>query len=574
MSIHHPYDIVYNSETGESHIEVEAIGSALLGISMLNKGSAFPLEEREALGLEGLLPPHVSTVEQQLDRSYENFSRQKTDLERYIYLVSLQDRNETLFYRLLEEHIEEMMPIVYTPVVGEACQNYSHIYRRPRGLYLSYSQRDQLTEILNNWPPDEVEVIVVSDGERILGLGDLGIGGMGIPIGKLTLYSLCAGIHPNTTLPIILDVGTDNRELLEDPLYLGWRHERIRGRDYSDFIEAFVKAVQTRYPEVLLQWEDFAKDNAISLLEQYRKRLCTFNDDIQGTGAVTLSALLSALEVTGEKISGQNVIMYGAGSAAKGIVGQILTAMETEGLSESEARARVWLMDSRGVVHDGRTGLDPFKQSVAQSQDRVADWGDEVLKSLEKVVEKVGPKILIGTSAQAGSFSREAVVAMAQKVDRPIILPLSNPTSKSEGIPAEILEWTEGRALVATGSPFAPVEYQGETHHIGQCNNAYIFPGVGLGVVAVNSSHVTDEMFVAAARALAELSPALKSPRASLLPPLGKIRDVSRKVALAVAREAVNQGLAYKFTEVEIVEKIEQKMWEPGYLPLKIKSSS
>jgi len=399
------------AETLEVTVEIALSGRSLVENPLLNKGSAFSDEERREFGLLGLLPPHVSTTEEQLSRTYASYKDKGTDLDRYIYLVSLQDRNETLFYRLLQEHITEMMPIIYTPVVGDGCKQYSHIYRQPRGLYVEYGQRDDIATILANAPNKEVDVIVVTDGERILGLGDLGVGGMGIPVGKLALYTLCAGVPPARTLPIMLDLGTDNQELLDDPLYLGWRHERVRGQEYDDFIEAFVEAVISRFPNVLLQWEDFAKNNATRLLDRYRDRLCTFNDDIQGTGAVSLAGLLAAMDVIGSQISKQRVVMLGAGSSATGISDQIVTAMMSEGLDEQKARSAIWLIDSHGLVHSGRAGLEPLKQRYAQDPERLGSWTvsapDRI--SLLEVIQHVKPSILIGTSAQPGAFTEEIV---------------------------------------------------------------------------------------------------------------------------------------------------------------------
>jgi malate dehydrogenase (oxaloacetate-decarboxylating) len=552
----------------EETLEVSLSGQSLLEHPWLNKGSAFTEAERREFELSGLLPPHVSTLSEQLTRTYESYRQKDTDLERYIYLVSLQDRNETLFYRLLREHITEMMPIIYTPVVGEGCKQYSHIYRRPRGLYISYAQRNEIGELLNNAPNKQVDVIVVTDGERILGLGDLGIGGMGIPVGKLSLYTLCAGIPPSRTLPITLDPGTDNEELLRDPLYLGWRHQRVRGQEYDDFIEAFVQAVIDKFPKVLLQWEDFSKNNAARLLERYRDRLCTFNDDIQGTGAVTLAGLLAAVDVIGSKISNQQIVMLGAGSSATGISDQLVSAMMSEGLTKHEAKARIWLVDSRGLVHTGRTGLEPSKQKYAQDTERVKAWplAEDDRVTLMDVIKNVKPSILIGTSAQPGAFTEQIVREMASNVERPVIFPLSNPTSKCEATPADLIKWTEGRALVATGSPFQPVVFEDRKFDIGQCNNAFVFPGVGLGVIASGARRVANEMFVAAARALAEFSPALHEGRgASLYPALEHVRRVSRCVALVVAAEAERLGLAEPTTRDELKRRVEAKMWSPQY---------
>jgi malate dehydrogenase (oxaloacetate-decarboxylating) len=551
----------------DSIAETTLTGESLLENPLLNKGSAFTEAERRELGLLGLLPPHVATMEQQLARTYENYRRKTSDLERYIFLASLQDRNETLFYRLLQEHIREMSPIVYTPEVGEACENYSHIYRRARGLYISYPQRDDIETILRNASHRHIRVIVVTDGERILGLGDLGLGGMDIPVGKLALYTLCAGIHPATTLPIMLDTGTNNPTLLNDPLYLGWRHERVRGPAYDAFIEAFVRGARNAFPDAVLQWEDFAKDNARRLLDRYREDVRSFNDDIQGTGAVTLAGLLAAMDVVGSTLREQRIVVLGAGSAATGICEQIVAAMVGEGMTQRDARAAIWLVDSHGLVHDGRSDLDASKGIYAQPYDRVAGW--EIATpghfSLEDVVRAVHPTVLIGTAALPGAFSETIVREMARRTQRPIIFPLSNPTVKSEAAPADLIAWTEGRAIVATGSPFADVIYDGRTFQIGQCNNMFIFPGVGLGVIASGARLVTNSMFVSAARALSACSPARSSPGQALYPPLEEVRTVSRRVALAVAAAAVDEGLAEPLAPPDLDARIRETMWEPRY---------
>lgn len=560
---------------GQESLDVSLTGDLLLDHPLLNKGSAFSEMERREFGLLGRLPFHASTIDEQLTRTYENYRLKESDLERYIFLVSLQDRNETLFYRLLQEHITEMMPIIYTPTVGLGCQQYSHIFRRPRGLYLPYPYKDEIDTILGNTPNQNVEVIVVTDGERILGLGDLGVGGMGIPVGKLSLYTLCAGIHPATTLPILLDVGTNNPGLLNDPLYLGWRHERVRGEQYDEFVEAFIASVMRQFPNVLLQWEDFAKNNAPRLLERYRDRLCTFNDDIQGTAAVTLAGLLAAMKVIGTKLSEQRVAMLGAGASAIGISDQIATAMVSEGLSEEQARAAIWLIDSQGLVHSERTGLETSKQKYAQPIGRLTDWKVEKADrfTLKDVVRNAQPTILIGISAQPGAFTEEIVREMAQHTSRPVIFPLSNPTSKCEAIPADLFAWTEGRALIATGSPYPELEAQGRKIRFGQCNNAFIFPGVGLGVIASGARRVTNEMFIAAARVLSEHAPAWADPTAPLYPQLEKVQEVSRRVAMAVGLEAQRVGLAEKTTPDELEQQIAAKMWAPHYVPFKRQAS-
>ena len=567
---------VIAEQTGEEFLEVSLAGQLLLDYPLLNKGMAFTDEERREFGLLGLLPPHVSTVEEQLARNYENYRRKESDIERYIFLMGLQDRNETLFYKLLGRHINEMTPVIYTPVVGAASQLYSHIYRRPRGLYISYRHRGEIKKLLSNAPHPDVAVIVVTDGERVLGLGDLGVGGMGIPVGKLSLYTLCAGIHPATTLPVFLDVGTGNQELLKDQLYIGCRHERVRGREYDDFIEEFVTAVIETFPNAMLQWEDFARHNARRLLERYQDRLCSFNDDIQGTGAVTLAGLLAAVKVNGERVSDQRIVMFGAGSAATGIADQIVASIISEGISEGcseqEAKQKLWLIDIGGLIHTGRGDIEEISRPFAQPVGRIADWqvADRNNITLAEVVKHLRPTALIGTAAQPGAFTQDVVEEMARHVARPIIFPLSNPTSRSEAKPVDLMAWTSGRAIIATGSPFADVPQSvtggGRPRKIGQCNNAYIFPGVGLGVIASGARRIRQEMFFAAARALSEMSPALNNRMASLFPDLNSIREVSRHVAIAVGLEAQALGLAGATTREELEKRVDEKMWTPRYL--------
>lgn len=553
-------------------VETTLSGAALLGTPRLNKGSAFPEDERAMFHLHGLLPPAIMTIEQQLARTYDSFHAKATDLERYIYLASLQDRNEVLFYRLLQEHIAEMSPIIYTPVVGLACQNFSHIYRRPHGLYIGYEQRDEIEDILRAAPIPEPRVIVVTDGERILGLGDLGVGGMLIPIGKLALYTLCAGISPSMTLPIALDAGTDNPHLLADPLYLGWRHPRMRGQDYDDFIDAFVTAVRRVYPQAVLQWEDFARGNARRLLDRYRDDLCTFNDDIQGTAAVTLAGLLSAARLMGASLRQQRVVILGAGSAATGIADLLVMAMEADGASVEQARSNIRLLDSHGLVYTGRADLDPEKARFAQQPWPTTEDGQRRLPvDLQEVVRHTRPTMLIGTAAQPGAFSEEIIREMARHVERPVIFPLSNPTEKSEATPEDLLRWTTGRALVATGSPFADVTVDRRAVHIGQCNNMFIFPGVGLGLLASGARRVTEGMFLAAARALSALASSQSNPddpQESLYPRIERVREVSRSVALAVATEAQRVGVAESCDVRALEQRVDAFMWEPRYGPL------
>src|SRR6476661_8253201 len=485
-------------------------GVNLLERPTLNKGTAFTEDERSRLGLHGLLPPQVKSLDQQVARAYEAFRRKDDDLERHIGLRALQDTNEVLFYRLLLDHIEEMTPLIYTPVVGQACEQFSHIYRRPRGLFVSYPLRDSIPALLRNRPYPEVDVIVVTDGERILGIGDQGAGGLGIPIGKLSLYSLIGGIHPARTLPIVLDVGTNNTERLNDPEYLGWRHERVTGQAYYDFVDQFVQAVQQELPNVCLQWEDFATPHARPILQRYRDELLTFNDDIQGTAAVALGAALGAVKVTGRTLKEQQIVMLGAGSAGIGVADGLRAAMKGEGLSEEEARSRFWVIDIDGLLHSGRKNLSPEQAVYAQPENRVSGWprSSNGHIGLADVIGKINATTLIGFSTVSGAFSEPIVREMARKVERPIIFPLSNPTIKSEAKADDLIHWSDGRALVATGSPFAPVSYEGRKIPIAQCNNVYIFPAIGLAVTASGARRVTDGMILAAARELAETSPA------------------------------------------------------------------
>ncbi|HEY6330288.1 MAG TPA: NAD-dependent malic enzyme [Blastocatellia bacterium] len=571
-----PFSRVRDQASGEEVLEVALGGELLIDHPLLNKGSAFSDEERSEFELTGLLPPHVSSIDDQVRRNYENYSQNTNDLGRYTFLTSLQDRNEVLFYRLVEEYISEMLPIVYTPVVGAASQSYSHIYRRPRGLYVDFPHRDIMDVMLRRAPRREVEALVVTDGERILGLGDLGIGGMGIPIGKLSLYTLCAGIHPATTLPVLLDVGTDNQQLLDDPLYLGWRHQRVRGADYDAFIDAFVQAVKRTFPGALLQWEDFSRTNARRLLDRYRGEICSFNDDIQGTGSVTLAALLSAVMAAGSTISRQRVAILGAGSAATGVADHIVAAMMSEGMSQEAARSEMWLVDIVGLLHTGRTDLEPFNQMYAQDARRISEWKrtSSGEPTLFDVVNNVRPTVLIGLSGKGGAFTEQIVRQMAGSVRQPIIFPLSNPTVLSEAHPENLLAWTDGRAIVATGSPFAKCSAGGDQIRVAQCNNVYIFPGMALGVLAGGASRIADEMFLVAARTLASLSPALKDPRAGLLPEIEDIREVSRRVAFTVAQEAQKIGLAPPCSEPDLLRLIDAKMWRPAYARYKRVSSA
>jgi malic enzyme len=533
----------------------------------LNKGSAFTPAERRALGLEGLLPHQVCTIEQQVHRAYQNIVRKSEPLEQYIGLVSLQDRNETLFYRLLVDHVEHFLPIAYTPTVGLACQRFSHIYRRQRGLWITPEHRGRIAEVLANTPSSDVRLIVVTDNERILGLGDQGAGGIGISIGKTVLYTVAAGIHPSHTLPISLDVGTDNQQLLDDELYLGWRYPRLRGPDYDSLVEEFVVAVKHLFPRALLQWEDFKQKNAYGLLERYRKRLLTFNDDIQGTSAIGGAALLAAARATGTPLSRQRVVICGAGSAGVGIAGQLKCILSRAGLSADAVRRAVLVLDKDGFLHDRREISEPsarqfaWPAELATAQGLPMDRPDD----LEAVVGAIKPTMLIGVSGQGGIFTRPIIRAMATHVDRPMILPLSNPTSKAEATPADLIEWTGGRALVATGSPFEPVTWEGRTIRIGQGNNVFVFPGIGLGALVAEASRISDAMFTIAADTLSSAVTDEDLAAGSLFPRLSELRRITARLAEAVIRQAREEGVGRSIRDEDIPAAVAAAMWYPDY---------
>jgi malate dehydrogenase (oxaloacetate-decarboxylating) len=527
-------------------------GEEILNNPLINKGTAFTQEERDRLGLNGLLPCHVSTIEEQVCRRYDNFCEQKGDLAKYLFLAALQNRNEVLFYRLVFEHVAEMLPYIYTPTVGEASSHFSLLYTEHRGLYLSYPDRDKIESIVNRIHRDDLDVVVVTDGERILGLGDLGIGGMAIPVGKLSLYTLFGGIHPSRTLPVFLDVGTNNEKLLKDPLYLGWRHPRIGGEEYNAFVDRFVKALKARFPRVLLQWEDFAKPHAGDLLERYRKKLCTFNDDMQGTAAVVLAAILTGIKITRSKLADQRFVIFGGGTAGLGICNYLVKLMVKQGIGESEALKRIYVFDRHGLIHKNLSQMEPAQAKYARDP-------AEATESLEHLVESAKPTVLIGVSAQAGAFTEKVVRAMAKHTPHPMIFPLSNPTSKCEAHPHDVLRWTKGKAIVATGSPFIPFTHGEKDHAIPQCNNVYIYPGVGLGVIAAKSKEVTDEMFLEAADTLSDFSPRLLSPDAPFFPEFDQLRNISRAIALRVAQIAVDNNLA------QVTPDVDATMWFPSY---------
>ncbi|MFC6439201.1 NAD-dependent malic enzyme [Pseudobowmanella zhangzhouensis] len=541
-------------------------GPALLETPLLNKGSAFTRDERAAFNLTGLLPPRFETLEDQVRRAYMQYSSFEEPINKHIYLRGIQDSNETLFHALLQQHLEEMMPIIYTPIVGEACERFSDIYRSNRGLFIAYSEREYIDDILRNATKQKVKVIVVTDGERILGLGDQGIGGMGIPIGKLSLYTACGGISPAYTMPIMLDVGTNNEKLLADPMYMGSRHKRISQDEYDEFIELFINAVKRRWPNAMIQFEDFAQPNAMPILKKYQDQVCCFNDDIQGTAAVTVGTLLAACRTKQARLSEQKVVFVGAGSAGCGIAEQIICQMVAEGLSEAQARSQIYMVDRFGLLTSDMPGLRDFQQALAQPTDSLADWtysGD--YPSLLDVMHCAKPGILIGVSGQPRLFTEQVVRAMHQHCPQPIIFPLSNPIKQIEAHPKDLIEWTNGEVIVATGSPFKPINYQGKQYPVAQCNNSYIFPGVGLGVIAGKLTRITDEMLLIASETLAAASPLANTGHGELLPPLTELATLSKQIAFAVAKTGQQQGLALEMSDEMLEQSIEANFWKPNY---------
>lgn len=563
------FKYICNKKSGQEWIETSISGKPLLTIPQLNKGTAFPLEERHKFELLGKLPPQVESLEEQANRAYQQYLAYSTKLQKHIYLNNLHDKNQVLFYKLVSDHLCEMMPLIYTPIVGVAVKEFSREYRQPRGLYIAYPYQNYIDEILNNRTNPDIDLIVITDGEGVLGIGDQGVGGMDIPIAKLMVYTLCSGINPIRTLPIQLDVGTDNQKLLNDPFYLGWRHARIRGQEYYDFIERFINAVKRKFPRVFLHWEDFGRDNARHNLDTYRNVLCSFNDDIQGTGAVTLAALLAAVNVTQTALTEQRIVIMGAGTAGTGIADQICAAIERQGLSKEAARARFWLVDKQGLLTDDMPNLTPAQKPYARRADEIKTAGNFL--GLETMVTQVKPTILIGCSAQASAFTQSIVKHMAQQVTQPIIFPLSNPTEYAEANPCDLLNWTDGKALIATGSPFDDVEFKGRTIKIAQCNNALVFPGIGLGIIACKAKFLSDNMLWAACQALSTLAPALKDKNAPLLPGIENARDIARHIAIAVAKQAIAEGSAHIGSHTTIEELIEDTMWHPHYCPFRRK---
>ena len=558
----------------DAAVRTRLSGFDLLLNPRLNKGTAFTEKERDAFALHGLLPPHVGTLEDQRERRKLALDHRDTPFGKYNQMRDLQDTNETLFYSLITHDIEELLPIVYTPAVGEGCQRFSEIWRKPRGLFLSYPNKDRIEQILSDARYDDVRCIVVSDGERILGLGDQGAGGMGIPIGKMALYTALGGIPPGHCLPVLLDVGTDNEALLNDPIYIGWQHQRIRGQEYDDFVEAFVSAVQRRWPHILLQWEDFAGTNAARLLDRYRDRLCTFNDDIQGTAAVTTATLLAAVHATGIPLKEQTIVLFGSGSAGIGIIDLLIAAMKKEdGLTEAQVRQRIYAFNRYGLLVEGAEGIRPSQLPLVRKRPDVEGWklsspaSGPAAISLLDVVRNAKVTVLVGVSAQPGTFTEEVVREMARHAERPIIFPLSNPTSLSEATPQDLLRWTDGRALVGTGSPFPPVEVDGKLVRISQVNNSYIFPGLALGILVSRARRVTDQMIMAAAQALARLSPTREDKNAPLLPPIADSREVGLFVAEAVGKQAIADGIAAIADPETLRAQLRAYVWEPVYLP-------
>ncbi len=540
--------------------ETAQAGVELLRNPRLNKGTAFTEQEREAFGLRGLLPPHVSSIDEQAERYLTRMRKESTDLQKHMYLIDLQERNRTLFYHIVMNNLDEIMPLIYTPTVGKACQEHGHIFRRPQGLFISLNDKGRIADVLANWPVDDVEVIVVTDGERILGLGDLGASGMGIPVGKLSLYTACAGIDPERTLPITLDMGTNNQDFQKDPLYLGLRHPRVQGAEFDEFMEEFVNAVKERFPKTLLQFEDFGNHNAFRLLETYRTQIPSFNDDIQGTAAVTLAGIYGALRITGTPLTEQKIVFLGAGEAGIGIGELFVSAMVEDGLSEEEARLRCWFVDSRGLVVKSRTDLRPHKLAFAHD----AEYKPDLLSA----VQEVKPTAIIGVSGQPRMFTQPIIEAMAEMNERPIVFSLSNPTSKSECTAEEAYVWSDGRAIFASGSPFDPVDYNGKHFVPGQGNNSYVFPGIGLGVVVAQATQVTDEMFLAAAKTLAKLTDEEDLGMGRVYPPLSDIREISAQIAKAVVKIAVRNGLARADLPEDPIDVIREKMYQPVYADL------
>jgi malate dehydrogenase (oxaloacetate-decarboxylating) len=556
--------------SGKAYLETALPGLMLTRLPLLNKGTCFTEEERRTFGLWGLLPTHVSTLEEEVQRAYENFCMFSTDIDRHVFLRMLQDRMEVVFYALLDKHLEQMMPIIYTPTVAQAVEQFSRLYRFPRGLVVSTQNIDDIDALLENTSFPDVQLIVATDSEGILGIGDQGFGGMAICIGKLSLYTAAAGIDPALTLPVELDVGTNRQDLLDDPLYLGVRHPRLEGGDYASFIEKFVSALRRRFPRVLLQWEDFSKQKAFDTLERYVDVLPSFNDDIQGTGAVVLAGLWAACRRTQRPLSQQTILIHGAGAGGVGVAAQIARGLQYEGLTETEARDRILLIDSKGLVLDDREGLEPYKRKFAKPRARVANWTcQKGIPSLEETVRQGGVTVLLGLSGQRGAFDERTVRAVAANCPSPIVFALSNPTANCEALPEDIFRWTDGRAIVATGSPFPDVEHHGVRYPVGQGNNAFIFPGVGLGTLLSGARKVTDGMLLKASLALAEYTDPARLAQGGVYPRIEKIRGASRHVAAAVLQQAQKEGVATQPLPEDVHTFVEENMWHPEFLPIR-----
>lgn len=564
------FKLSYN-KNNEPYVATSLSGYALLSSAQLNKGCAFSYEEREIFQLTGLLPHQVETLEQQVARMYEQFHEHSTNLGKNIYLNVLHDYNQTLFYKLVSQHLEEMLPIIYTPTVGEAVERFSLEHRKPRGLYISYPDRHRIDEILENRLPHGVDIIVVTDGEAVLGIGDQGIGGINIAIAKLMVYTLCGGINPHRALPIQLDVGTNNETLLNDPMYLGWRHERIAGKEYDDFIEIFVNAIKRRFPQALVHWEDLGQRNARHILNLYRDKICTFNGDIQGTGVVAVACILAGIKASNIPLSDHRIVIFGAGTAGVGIADQIRLAMEQSGLSTEQALSKFWLIDKSGLVTQDSEPLLDFQKLYARNLAELSSWirANPNSISLLDVIKNVRPTILIGCSTVTGAFTEEVVKALMEHVARPIIMPLSNPLSKSEAAPYDLIQWTNSQAIIATGSPYPDVVYKNKLIRIAQCNNAFSFPGIGLGVIAAKAKYITYGMLWAAAQALSQCSRMPENPAEPILPKLTESKKIRRHIALAVAKRAREEGVSQIDPILDLEHIIDNIVWEPRYYPYK-----
>lgn len=568
------FKFVKDKNSKQEWIETSLTGKLLLNIPQLNKGTAFTQQERHIFGLLGKLPAKIETLKEQVDRAYLQYQAYtNAPLQQNIYLNNLHDKNQVLFYKLVSDHLAELLPLIYTPVVGSAVKEYSREFRQARGLYIAYPYQDRIEEILDNRSHPEIDLIVVTDGEGILGIGDQGIGGMDIPIAKLMVYTLCAGINPLRTLPIMLDVGTNNQKLLNDPLYLGLKHQRISGREYDDFIAKFISAVKNKFPHVFLHWEDFGRDHARKNLELYRDQLCSFNDDIQGTAAVALAALMAAVKAMGSTLKEQRIVIFGAGTAGTGVADQICTALMNEGLTEQEARQHFWLIDRPGLLLKDLPKLTTAQLPYARERSETAGWQQNASSAigLLEVIKNIKPSVLIGCSAQKNAFTQPIITEMMKHNSRPIIFPLSNPTECAEAEPSDLIQWTDGKALIATGSPFADVQYKGKIIHITQCNNALAFPGIGLGVLAVQAKRLSDDMLWAACKILSDNSPVLRDLNAPLLPELGLAKAIAHQIASAVAQQAQKEGIAQITDSAAIAEKIDHLTWSPRYIPLRKK---